>query len=40
MRIRSLLFIFLFVVSIAELAQAQTEQTVRRAAQGKVCQSG
>jgi type IV pilus assembly protein PilQ len=36
MRIRSLLFIFLFVVNIAELAQAQSEQAVRRAAQGKV----
>jgi len=36
MRIRSLLFIFLFVVSVAELAQAQTEQAVHRAAQGKV----
>jgi general secretion pathway protein D len=36
MRIRSLLFIFLFVASTAELAQAQPEQAVRRAAQGKV----
>jgi hypothetical protein len=36
MRIRSLLFIFLFVVSISELTQAQTEQSVRRSAQGKV----
>ena len=36
MRIRSLLFIFLFVVNIAELAQAQSEQAVHRAAQGKV----
>ena len=36
MRIHSLLFIFLFVVSIAGLTQAQTEQAVRRAAQGKV----
>ena len=35
MRIHSLLFIFLFVASTAELAQAQTEQAVRRAAQGK-----
>jgi type IV pilus assembly protein PilQ len=36
MRIRSLLFIFLFVASIAEWAQAQPEQAIRRAAQGKV----
>jgi hypothetical protein len=36
MRIRSLLFIFLFSAGIAELAQAQSEQAVRRAAQGKV----
>jgi type IV pilus assembly protein PilQ len=36
MKIRSLLFIFLFVVSITELVQAQSEQAVRRAAQGKV----
>jgi type IV pilus assembly protein PilQ len=36
MRIRSLLIIFLFVVSIAKLAQAQSEQAVHRAAQGKV----
>jgi len=36
MRKRSLLFIFLFVVSIAELTQAQTEQSTRRAAQGRV----
>jgi type IV pilus assembly protein PilQ len=36
MRIRSLLFIFLFVVTSAKLTQAQTEQSVRRSAQGKV----
>ncbi|MGD1046456.1 MAG: hypothetical protein ABR936_14185 [Bacteroidota bacterium] len=36
MRIRVLFFIFLFVVSITEMAQAQPEQAVRRAAQGKV----
>jgi general secretion pathway protein D len=36
MRIRSLLFIFLFVASIAELTQAQSEQAVHRAAKGKV----
>ena len=35
MRIRSLLFIFLLVTSVAELTQAQSEQAVRRAAQGK-----
>jgi hypothetical protein len=35
MRTRSLLFILLFVVSIAELTQAQSEQAVRRAAKGK-----
>jgi general secretion pathway protein D len=36
MRIRSSLFIFLFVFSTAELVQAQSEQAVRRAAKGKV----
>ncbi|MCX6121975.1 MAG: hypothetical protein NTX44_10185 [Ignavibacteriales bacterium] len=35
MRIRSLLFIFLLVTSVAEWTQAQSEQAVRRAAQGK-----
>jgi general secretion pathway protein D len=36
MRIRSLLFILLLIASVGELAQAQTEQAVRRAAKGKV----
>ena len=36
MRIHSLLIIFLIVISIAELAEAQSEQAVRRAAQGKI----
>jgi hypothetical protein len=36
MRMHFLLFIFLFVVSFAELTQAQSEQAIRRAAQGKV----
>lgn len=36
MKIRSLLFIFLFVVSMTKLMQAQSEQAVRRAAQGRV----
>ena len=36
MWIRSLLIIFLFVVSMAASAFAQTEQAIRRAAQGKI----
>ncbi len=36
MRIRSLLFILLFVISIPKVTQSQTEQAVRRAAQGKI----
>jgi general secretion pathway protein D len=35
MKIHSLLFMFLFVTAIAGVAQAQPEQSIRRAAQGK-----
>ena len=36
MKIRSLLFIFLLIISIVKLAHAQTEEAIQRAAQGKV----
>ncbi len=36
MRVRSLLFLFLIIVAIAQLVEAQTEQSIERKAKGKV----
>ncbi|MGD0591026.1 MAG: hypothetical protein ABSA44_09545 [Bacteroidota bacterium] len=36
MRVRSLLFLFLIIAAIAQLVEAQTEQSIERKAQGKI----
>jgi type IV pilus assembly protein PilQ len=36
MRVRSLLFLFLIITAIAQLVEAQTEQSIERKAQGKI----